>query len=479
MTYLPQLHRILVEGAARLEQTELDAGVELAAPLVPGGGRLGWLRRLTRRRLFIFVGAGLLASGSAAAALVALNGSRSAPSNGGISSQTGAGGSLQVAAGSYSVTVTPDLLGGGVGWCVTERDRESAPLPIGDVRALRLELVRRRAQLEARLSGRAGSLTLGSRAALEQEVEIAIPRLLSLLSRPAAARRTPAFENSYRSLLGLAGGGASDCGVAAQRGSPIVADFGQADVLGGTNATRISTTTLVLITRPEVAAVRVSPTLTLLTRPDAQLPSGLRIAIAIQQALGKQTALAVGSGAPKVVALGAQGRPIQRAATTEQLGDQAIYWQARGAGRASRPARVTNSPPGGACEIGTSALAGAKPLYGLVVQRIRGFPEIAADADLSCASTDFTYHGQIVLAAILLNAEHPGAAPAPLPDASRVSGRPPAFSLMTAPGGHSQSITARRVGDAWLVIRSTGSLRLRLAVLAGLRTCVRTAGRCP
>lgn len=230
---------------------------------------------------------------------------------------------------------------------------------------------------------------------------------------------------------------------------------------------------------PRSRRVRVSPTLTLLTRADRQLPSGYRIAIAVQQALGKKTALRGGPGAPTAVALDRHGRPIRATARTARLGDPAVFWQAKAAGRASKGSPLATSPPPGGCEIDTSGLAGATPEYGFVVRHIRGFPRLSAEDYLSCASTDFTYHRRVVLAAILLDAQHPGAAPALLPNASQVSQQPQAFSLATLPTGGSESITARRVGDAWLVIRATGSVRERLAVLAGLTTCVRTAGRCP
>jgi hypothetical protein len=359
---------------------------------------------------------------------------------------------------------------------VTERDHASSAVPVGDVPALERELVRARAQIRARLSSRESPLTPSSRAALRKEVVVVIPRLLILLSGPVAAREAPAFENAYRALVGVSGGGASDCGVVAQRGSPIIADFSQSDVLAGAKTTPISTTTLVLVAEPDVAAVRVSPTLTLLTRPDRQLPSGYRIAIAAQQALGKKTALPVGRVA---VALDRHGRPIRATARTARLADPAVFWQAKAADGASKGSRVATAPPPGGCEIDTNRLAGATPEYGFVVQHVRGFPQLSAEDYLSCASADFTYHGREVLAAILLDAQHPGATPALLPNVRRVSQRSRAFSLATSLAGGSASIAARRVGDAWLVVQAAGSVRERLAVLAGLTTCVRTAGRCP
>ncbi|HEX2703743.1 MAG TPA: hypothetical protein VHM72_09960 [Solirubrobacteraceae bacterium] len=477
MTYLPELHRILVEGAARLEHAQLDVGAPSIERPFPSRERQSAFRRFSRRRLLAFVGVALLASGSAAAALVALKGLRSAPPNGPLSSQAGAGPNLQLVTGSYSARMTPDLLGGSVGWCVAEA-RESVVIPVGNVRALRRELLSRRAQIQARLSRANSSLMPGPRAALRQEVDVAIPRLLRSLAMPVGERDSPAFRNAYRSLYGVSGGGASECGVAAQRGGPIVADFSQADAGVGGTVTLISTTTLVLVTEPQVAAVRVSPTLTLLTRTDKQLPGGERVAIAVQQSLGKKTSLRPGWGEATAVALDRQGKPIATTARTARLDEKAVYWQSAGAGRAPTRSRVSNSPPPGACEIDTRGLAGAMPEYGIVVKHVHGFRRLVARAYLSCASTDFVYRGQAVVAAILLDAQRPGVLPELLPNARQVSQHPQAFSIPPPPAGGNLSITARRVGDAWLVIQTAAPLRERLALLGGLGACVRIKGRC-
>lgn len=81
MTYLPKLHRILVEGAQRLEHETVGS----AAGGARGrrGARIAVaVRRLGGRRLFIFVAFGLLLAGSAAAAVGLLQSRRSAPLTG-------------------------------------------------------------------------------------------------------------------------------------------------------------------------------------------------------------------------------------------------------------------------------------------------------------------------------------------------------------------------------------------------------------
>jgi hypothetical protein len=69
MTCLPQLHRSLVEGADRLERTELTATADSVVAAATRVGRIAVvLRKLKGRRLFISVVLALAVAGSAAAA---------------------------------------------------------------------------------------------------------------------------------------------------------------------------------------------------------------------------------------------------------------------------------------------------------------------------------------------------------------------------------------------------------------------------
>jgi hypothetical protein len=69
-------------------------------------------------------------------------------------------------------------------------------------------------------------------------------------------------------------------------------------------------------------------------------------------------------------------------------------------------------------------------------------------------------------AEVLLDATHPGAPPAALPDWTPVAGAPGFF----AEGG---GVTARRLGDAWLVARQGTSLAERMRLLRHLTASVR------
>jgi hypothetical protein len=468
VSYLPELQRILYEGALRLEHEELEAAGVPAARDEQQGSRLSAaLRWMRSRRFFILIAVGLLAGGTAAAAIIALNARRSAAPTGALHSQAGFGSDLEVTSGGYAVSVTPALRGGTVGLCVSEQDHESALVPIGDPGALRAALNERRTQINASLAA-GGSAAAGSRAALTRDVDVVIPQLLVDLGRPVGVRESQAFLGPYGGLFGSSGGGASSCGVAAQAGDPIIGSFGEVDKSSGGRSRPITTSTLVVITTRAVAAVRVSPTLTLLTRPDRQLPDGYRITIAVEQSVGSRPQLPIGSGAPPLVPLDASGKRLPEESRPPLVGDHAVYWRPAGHG----------APPAGACEIGTGTLSDARVEFGVVVPTIQAFPQLIDKTFLSCASTSFFYRGSEVTAAILLDAQHPGAPPTSLPLSAPASGAPGVLTESTSLSGGGQSIAARRIGDAWLIVDSSGRLATRLTILRRLTVCVRVNGAC-
>jgi hypothetical protein len=97
--------------------------------------------------------------------------------------------------------------------------------------------------------------------------------------------------------------------------------------------------------------------------------------------------------------------------------------------------------------------------------------EPVADAEgelfLSCVDTEFYLHGWPLDAAVLLNAEHPGRSPGQIPSATPLAGHPD--ELDAELGNSSVSLTARRVGAAWLVVAGGRNLAQRLRVLDALR----------
>jgi hypothetical protein len=360
-------------------------------------------RRVQRARLLVAV-AGVLVIAGASAAAVGIWGTPSGPPAGKfVTPPADEGG----AASSYTVSVTPNLQGGGVGWCVA--------------------------------------------------------------------------TNTYFAIGGASGG--YGCGYAPLPGRPIVATGGGSG--GGRDGDVYSATTeLVFLTTSEVAAVRVSPKLTIRTRLDPQLPDHYRVAIDITQTIAHHpiNAPQPGQGSP-AVALNADGRPFGMAASnTGEPRDAATFW----------PSPRAHTPPAGACEIETNGLHGAS---GYVVRHIHGFPDLTDKVFLSCADTQIA-SGPVrgTLAAILLDAQHPGSKPAPLPDATPVAGHPTTYNEPGIPAptpvrrrGNARmplrgplSITARRIGNAWLLVQSDGTLAQRLHLLDQLGLCVRLTGAtCP
>jgi hypothetical protein len=252
-------------------------------------------------------------------------------------------------------------------------------------------------------------------------------------------------------LGGVAGQGVS-CGE--RLGSPFVGlNLGGVGT-GGRSSAVIRT--YVYLTTSEVAAVRISPTLTILTRRDRSLPQNQRIAIAFARTR---------ENAPEAnppVPLSSNGRPIPVRPVPSPASNLAVLAQP------GQPA---------ACKINTTGLPHAKPTYGQVVQYLNPFPKVAPGTLLPCAYTIFTYHGETIDAAILLDARHPGAPPGPLPVATRLSTHPETVNQPARLTGIGLAMTARRVGNAWLVIETNGTPATRLEILDHLHTCVRLTGR--
>ncbi len=294
----------------------------------------------------------------------------------------------------------------------------------------------------------------------------------------------------------LYGGGASGCGHA-----PTVAEpFIDADVVGGSGdhqGRHFSYQVAYYLAAPQVAAVRASPTLTILTRPEPRLPDGYRVAVGFPQVEHGGSPQAIGAFNP--IALDANGRELatrRLPGGTPWVPDPTVSWQRsprvalhtlfmipRFAGRArGRHVLVRRDPPTGPCAIDSSRLQGAQQQLGNVVLQVRPVPQVIGRAYLSCIDTEITDRGWAVDVALLLDAHHPGTLPAPLPGATPVAGHP---GVVNEQSGIFGNITGQRVGDAWLVVESSSHLALRtsalpqrLAVLDALRTCVRLKGRC-
>jgi hypothetical protein len=100
-----------------------------------------------------------------------------------------------------------------------------------------------------------------------------------------------------------------------------------------------------------------------------------------------------------------------------------------------------------------------------VASTIRAAPgTLVGDAFVSCIDTEYRLQGVPIDAEILLNAAHPGAPVAALPYWKPVPGAQGFFRE----GG----LTARRAGDAWLLVRQGSGLAQRMRLLRHLSATV-------
>ncbi len=133
-------------------------------------------------------------------------------------------------------------------------------------------------------------------------------------------------------------------------------------------------------------------------------------------------------------------------------------------------------PAGGPCQISASGMSGLTPIGGKVVPQVKGYRLFESHAFQSCADTYYALGGSTLQAAVLLDAEHPGATPAALPymTASAV-----AAGVFDAPGGFmggghagNSNLTAERLPGAWLVLTGGSGHAQQLEVLRHLHAAV-------
>jgi hypothetical protein len=127
---------------------------------------------------------------------------------------------------------------------------------------------------------------------------------IELTTRLAHPRRHDHFQRVYSFR-----GGAAGCG----SGPTVAEPFIDADVVGGSGGRHgwhFSYQMAYYLTAPQVAAVRASPTLTILTRPEPRLPNDYRVAVGFPEQEHGGAPRAMGAFSP--VALGDGGRELAR-----------------------------------------------------------------------------------------------------------------------------------------------------------------------
>jgi hypothetical protein len=240
-----------------------------------------------------------------------------------------------------------------------------------------------------------------------------------------------------------------------------------------------------VLTSPAVAAVRIGDR-TIRTFSSPLLPAGDRAAVFFLPAGAPQLILGWKPGEPLRSSMqipplpGRQGAKIPTLAVlpldrfgrviATRVGNQdgtfPFFWQA--------PSAVTpniHEPPyhgpthalPGVCELSQHGLPGLTPEWGHAIKEISPARDSVGELFTSCIDTQYYLHGWPLVAAVLLDARQPGRVLGEIPGAKPVSGYPATVEFAAG------SLTARRVGNAWLVVQGGSGTDQRLRVLGALR----------
>jgi hypothetical protein len=235
-----------------------------------------------------------------------------------------------------------------------------------------------------------------------------------------------------------------------------------------------------VVTGPHVAAVRIGSR-TIRTFSAATLPTGDRAAVFFLPAGAPQPMLGERAGSPSyifypgpghhkpvavigIAALDASGKTIPPGLP---VANQAFgsFWQAPSAvtPNISEPRyRGRTRPARGICQLGQRGLPGLHAEWGTTIRRLASTRDALGELFESCVSSEYYLRGRPLAVGLLLDARRPGQALDSLPGARPVFGNPDLVDYES--GGFS----AKRLGNAWLVVKGADEA-LRLEVLRALR----------
>lgn len=267
--------------------------------------------------------------------------------------------------------------------------------------------------------------------------------------RSAGVTITPALTGGSYGWTVMAGGGGTCCTMPV-KGNPLAGETG-ADSRDGYEVASF-------LSGPELSAVLLKGRR--LPMRIQRLPFGLRLVqvTIVRSKHSGRYGPATGWPPVQLTALDARGRPLPRARVVDGPAVTARWWR--------RPQPI----PAGPCGLQAHGLPGLSAQWGHVASAILPFgAPIVGRAFFSCIDTEYYFQKWPFDAAILVDAQHPGAVPAPLPGMTPVSGAPGYYD---APAQWREAGTARRLGDAWLLLAGGRDLAQRLEVLRHLTATV-------
>jgi hypothetical protein len=137
-------------------------------------------------------------------------------------------------------------------------------------------------------------------------------------------------------------------------------------------------------------------------------------------------------------------------------------------------------PRTGVCGLAQHGLPALHAQFGHTIAGIAPVPDALGEVFLSCVDTEYWMDGSPLQAAVLLDGHRPGQVLGPIPGARPVSGHPDMVNLPLgrvpltydtpiSADSPQFSLTAKRVGNAWLVVQGGSGLAQRVQVLDALR----------
>lgn len=255
---------------------------------------------------------------------------------------------------------------------------------------------------------------------------------------------------------GAAGNGG--CSMTPISGSPI-------SYLMSTFSAKSSHESIVAVTTPQVATV-IAGKQRLRPLALSGLPYGLRAArillpvrLSYRFVGGHRRLVRLPPREPTLVALDARGHTIPQ---------RTLKFSSLPRVRASQPPGSSSASP---CRLQVSGLVGLSSQWSHVASSISPYPaKIIGRAFFSCVDVEYYQHGWPLDAALLLDAAHPGAPPAAIPDLAPVPGMRGFFN---GPGGFKGQVSATRAGNAWLVVAGGKDTAQRITLLRHLTATVR------
>ncbi len=271
-------------------------------------------------------------------------------------------------------------------------------------------------------------------------------------SQPIRVRLSPNLEGGQAGwcvmIFERSGGATGTCGPLPTAAHPLLSGSS-----GWTHGDRDVTT--IEIAAPRVASFLVNGTRRVATKPLPELPYGLRVAIIHTPLRGARAGLAGRDAAVRrgieaarfrplsVIPLDAWGRRIAESP------DHGAVW--------FRDWNPPTAPLPGPCPLRVSGLPGVTAEWGQVATAIRPYPApIVGRGFLSCVDTEYYLAGRGMRASVLLDAAGPGrVAPAAIPGLRPI---PQVRGLYNSTSGYGLDgpMTAKREGNAWIVVAGGG-----------------------